>query len=887
MTNLFQRYITAVAIPQVLLLLLLLLLTLFTSTSRAQVYTRVCESKGICFNCGDFRYSYYKCNSNDDCSINEFCNQYGFCCPQLNYIFLERSMPCPDGSNWMRKCQKDKDCHPFDEICAEGKCCAACRLRRRQVLDELPTTNIFGVYLPQCTENGRHYRPKQCRIGVDQCWCVNEYGRTLLTMIDGIADYENLCSSIIQMYSKDDELGSSRINANKYFNSKFIIDILDNEDDNNNQTDSQCGKNEQYVRCFNPCQATCNTPDQKPCPLSSCIGGCHCKPGYVRIGTNPKAPCTHISHCTNYIAHDQKCSDPLKQYNSCGSACPISCATINVPPNRCVEVCKPGCFCKIPYVLEDDNDPINSRSCVLPAQCQFNSMRILNQLPDNKVDPRLTNPSNLSTITLPQLQNSFHPLKSFLSCGSPCPAACNSRNSFRCEGKCISGCFCRTPYILSDSSNLNSRCVLPQNCPTNAPVRRTCSDPRKEWISCYSVYCTPSCNNLEGNCKTLTCKPGCACREPYVLKDANDPNSRCILASECFSKSQCSDKLKEYKECTSSCPMGCNNLNPKTCTPCVSGCFCKMGYIFEDSEHWQTSKCVQINQCQLLKNITSTSSTTSLTSFVFHFLKTCISRFSWTISVSNECPASISSYNDGKKCIVDEDCPRQQKCCPLSSSLNSARNERRCTCSDAHAVWNSCGSLCPEYCDQPSIPVCSAACSPGCHCAAGYVRARNDITAPCILRSQCFFLGTFEGIEARNDSFAEAATLAPKNPFEDERDIAVVNFVKGKKNIFGKLHITRTKDEKLKLWGILYALPVGKHALILHQYGDVSNSCANIGPPLRLISASKDSDSTKTLEWSDPQIVVGRSIAIHQAPIDKLNTDNDTVLTCGTVGIVS
>lgn len=45
--------------------------------------------------------------------------------------------------------------------------------------------------------------------------------------------------------------------------------------------------------------------------------------------------------------------------------------------------------------------------------------------------------------------------------------------------------------------------------------------------------------------------------------------------------------------------------------------------------------------------------------------------------------------------------------------------------------------------------------------------------------------------------------------------------------------------------------------------------------------------AAKTLEWSDPQIVVGRSIAIHQAPIDKLNTDNDTVMTCGTVGIVS
>lgn len=88
--------------------------------------------------------------------------------------------------------------------------------------------------------------------------------------------------------------------------------------------------------------------------------------GYVRVGSNPQAVCVPASQCIQYtpITADQ-CTDPLKEYSLCGSACPISCATRTVPQNECTERCVAGCFCRIPYILENGRDPQNSRSVSL------------------------------------------------------------------------------------------------------------------------------------------------------------------------------------------------------------------------------------------------------------------------------------------------------------------------------------------------------------------------------------------------------------------------------------------------------------------------------------------------------------------------------------------
>lgn len=47
------------------------------------------------------------------------------------------------------------------------------------------------------------------------------------------------------------------------------------------------------------------------------------------------------------------------------------------------------------------------------------------------------------------------PMREFKFCGSTCPVTCATRNYPRCaQDKCISGCFCRLPYVVLDTANL-------------------------------------------------------------------------------------------------------------------------------------------------------------------------------------------------------------------------------------------------------------------------------------------------------------------------------------------------------------------------------------------------------------------------------------------------
>ncbi|TKR60787.1 hypothetical protein L596_027982 [Steinernema carpocapsae] len=43
--------------------------------------------------------------------------------------------------------------------------------------------------------------------------------------------------------------------------------------------------------------------------------------------------------------------------------------------------------------------------------------------------------------------------------------------------------------------------------------------------------------------------------------------------------------------------MACDNLNPDFCSPCISGCFCKLGLVFENSKNWTSSRCIPISKC--------------------------------------------------------------------------------------------------------------------------------------------------------------------------------------------------------------------------------------------------------------------------------------------------
>lgn len=135
----------------------------------------------------------------------------------------------------------------------------------------------------------------------------------------------------------------------------------------------------------------------------------------------------------------------------------------------------------------------------------------------------------------------------------------------------------------------------------------------------FNIYrCARSCDQSASEallCVPDDCQPGCVCKTPFVQLSQNDKDN-CILPEQCplswfnnnnnkpttteivhlfgdegvreqqftnnhfdsLNTLKCSNNAnKEWRNCASSCPLGCDNLELKLCTPCVSGCFCKNG----------------------------------------------------------------------------------------------------------------------------------------------------------------------------------------------------------------------------------------------------------------------------------------------------------------------
>uniref|UniRef100_A0A158Q8S2 Thyroglobulin type-1 domain-containing protein n=1 Tax=Elaeophora elaphi TaxID=1147741 RepID=A0A158Q8S2_9BILA len=923
----------------------------------------ICETQGTCTSCADDRYSYYRCNASQDCFTGENCTEQGFCCPTSDFSrtistlsnddfeFIgvpslkhesEKSGLCPDGSTWHRQCTADADCMLGDEICVIGKCCAVCSQHRRRVLNDLPTNNVIGVHIPQCDASGKHYRAVQCRTGTEECWCVSRFGRIIGSLKPKTADLNAACETLrlavkrildekresIEVRRKQenskqenqsllilskgqglkprqqlqmDDIQISRClskifhcdndcsDTRKYYPvlSDRLICCLNIKYYNEFSTimrlslsnsttigEGTCGENEQFVECIDECQPTCFSTTPTPCFIERCKNGCQCKPGFIRQINNQHAACIPQSECPQQITEvERRCTDPLREYRTCGPLCPISCSSRK---EKCkTEGCVEGCFCKVPYILENGADPVRSR-CVLPIYCP---PLIADNHPLNatihfaSMTPMTSNPHSFRAhredfIIQPTVMQCNDPLKNFQICGSGCPVGCNNQIAGFCGTQCVAGCFCRDPYILQDAYNLNSRCVLLHQCQPLTIQQHICSDPRKEWTHCFSDECARSCSNPEAKCTSSDCTPGCICREPYVLLDSRNPNSRCVLPSECGS--QCSDSLKEYQACASSCPMGCNNPAPRTCSPCVSGY----------ATNWRTSKCIPFNQCQ--------------TSNISVLLVAFSPQNNSSVSMM-ECPVTTVD-SSGKFCNFDSDCPVQQRCCRSNLFAMVSSKRSRCTCIDPHAYWDSCGILCPEYCGQPATPVCSSTCNPGCHCTSGYVKARNHVMAPCVLRTQCFQSGKSDDTAEDRERKTKAYSVAWK-------EIATAKMLSDGNKVIGDVKIKEISKERIKLEGEIEGLPNGEHALIAHQAGDLSDSCANIGPimapdkehNISAIFGDVKSDGLRNttidheIDWPQNISLVGHSLVIHKLSVMEWSLRNKDILplACGTIGFAS
>uniref|UniRef100_A0A182NIS5 TIL domain-containing protein n=1 Tax=Anopheles dirus TaxID=7168 RepID=A0A182NIS5_9DIPT len=171
--------------------------------------------------------------------------------------------------------------------------------------------------------------------------------------------------------------------------------------------------------------------------------------------------------------------------------------------------------------------------------------------------------------------------------------------------------------------------------------------------------CPETCETPDnsGLACTKQCVAGCFCKEGYVLNESNE----CILRSSCYPlpyPTECGENA-EYNECGTACPETCDTPFPNTklcINKCVPGCFCKDGYVL----------------------------------------------------------------NENGECILR--C--QSSCLPPPPPTECGENE----------VYSECGTACRATCDKPEPGICFDLCVEGCFCKEGYVLNENN---ECVLPCQC------------------------------------------------------------------------------------------------------------------------------------------------------
>ena len=131
----------------------------------------------------------------------------------------------------------------------------------------------------------------------------------------------------------------------------------------------------------------------------------------------------------------EDCTDVNEVRNSCGSACPKTCANMKMTGIACIEMCVDGCFCKPGFVRNAQG------KCVLTKDCP----------------------------PVPYEGECSDPNETYKMCGTACPITCKNFNHppQACIMVCKQGCFCNAPYVRDESSG---KCVLSSDCPAATTV---------------------------------------------------------------------------------------------------------------------------------------------------------------------------------------------------------------------------------------------------------------------------------------------------------------------------------------------------------------------------------------------------------------------------------
>ncbi|XP_053206431.1 furin-like protease 2 [Panonychus citri] len=311
-----------------------------------------------------------------------------------------------------------------------------------------------------------------------------------------------------------------------------------------------------------------------------------------------------VANSSAPLSGESKARTADKVYNSCGTACPLTCA--QPKPRNCIKICKADYFCPQGYYENSQG------KCVLLEDC------------DSAPTPVDSTPSESKPNTVEKV---------YKECGSPCRLTCGKAAPDSCIAVCESGLFCPDGYY----ENSANKCVLPEYCdsaptttepPRHLPGHIVYRPPTAEKVysECGST-CPLKCSSPKPQICNALCRPGFACPKGYY----ENSDDKCVLPEYCDSAPTTTEPPrhlpgnivgrprprpppfpindpspswpnefkprivgKVYSDCGSACPRKCGQSEKRACPLiCVRGWSCPSDY-YENS----------LGQCVLLEDLT-------------------------------------------------------------------------------------------------------------------------------------------------------------------------------------------------------------------------------------------------------------------------------------------